>query len=380
MHKGMRLELDSTVNYALGTTKPFLSAAELEDIRRRTTPTCMPGLPPTPIDSPGQAALVAALNPAQGNFLYFVTTDPTTGDTTFTASLKEATALRALAQKNAAAIAAGSAPALPRRSRRPQNDRGRRGSRPSSANGSVGRGLGSPVAHSLSPVLHREAYRDSWACAWGYDAIECDEAALPGVLEQLDEVVRRTLADDAAEARGAAAARRGERSRCASGGCGEHGDLRRGRPVPAAPRREHRCLRHGQRGASAPAGRRRQRRCSWRRRHRRRCARGGPAARRTGTSRSLPCAIAARTADVAAAADRLGVDIKVVDWPGATRRAPRRTGHRDRPRPGRPTIWPRAELPLLASGQLLFDVLYHPWPTALAAAAEARRGRGHRRP
>ena len=27
MHKGMRLELDSTVNYALGTTVPFLSAA-----------------------------------------------------------------------------------------------------------------------------------------------------------------------------------------------------------------------------------------------------------------------------------------------------------------------------------------------------------------
>jgi UPF0755 protein len=112
MHKGMRLELDSTVNYALGTTKPFLSAADLKTPSLYNT-YVHAGLPPTPIDSPGQAALQAALNPAVGNFLYFVTTDPISGDTTFTASLKEATALRTLAQKNAAAIAAGSAPASP---------------------------------------------------------------------------------------------------------------------------------------------------------------------------------------------------------------------------------------------------------------------------
>jgi UPF0755 protein len=110
MHKGIRLELDSTVNYALGTTKPFLSAADLKTASPYNT-YVHPGLPPTPIDSPGQAALLAALNPAQGNFLYFVTTDPITGDTTFTASQKEADALRVLAQKNAAAIAAGSPPA-----------------------------------------------------------------------------------------------------------------------------------------------------------------------------------------------------------------------------------------------------------------------------
>jgi UPF0755 protein len=110
LHKGVALELDSTVNYALGTTKPFLSAADLKTASPYNT-YAHAGLPPTPIDSPGQAALLAALNPAQGNFIYFVTTDPTTGDTTFTASLAEANALRVLAQKNAAAIAAGSAPA-----------------------------------------------------------------------------------------------------------------------------------------------------------------------------------------------------------------------------------------------------------------------------
>ena len=42
--------------------------------------------------------------------------------------------------------------------------------------------LGSPVAHSLSPVLHRAAYQALGLAGWTYDAIECDEARLPGVL------------------------------------------------------------------------------------------------------------------------------------------------------------------------------------------------------
>ena len=54
MHKGMRLELDSTVNYALGTTKPFLSPADLKTPSPYNT-YLNQGLPPTPIDSPGQA-------------------------------------------------------------------------------------------------------------------------------------------------------------------------------------------------------------------------------------------------------------------------------------------------------------------------------------
>jgi len=42
--------------------------------------------------------------------------------------------------------------------------------------------LGSPIAHSLSPVLHRAAYRALGLAGWSYQAIECDEAALPGLL------------------------------------------------------------------------------------------------------------------------------------------------------------------------------------------------------
>jgi shikimate dehydrogenase len=45
--------------------------------------------------------------------------------------------------------------------------------------------LGSPVAHSLSPVLHRAAYRALGLDDWAYEAIECDEARLPGLLDSL---------------------------------------------------------------------------------------------------------------------------------------------------------------------------------------------------
>lgn len=45
--------------------------------------------------------------------------------------------------------------------------------------------LGSPIAHSLSPVLHLAAYRALGLTGWQYEAIEGDEAALPGLLNSL---------------------------------------------------------------------------------------------------------------------------------------------------------------------------------------------------
>jgi shikimate dehydrogenase len=38
--------------------------------------------------------------------------------------------------------------------------------------------LGSPVAHSLSPVIHRAGYVAAGLTDWSYEAIECDEAGL----------------------------------------------------------------------------------------------------------------------------------------------------------------------------------------------------------
>ncbi|MDN3297294.1 shikimate dehydrogenase [Streptomyces ficellus] len=47
--------------------------------------------------------------------------------------------------------------------------------------------LGSPIAHSLSPVLHRAAYAELGLAHWTYDRYEVDEAALPGFFKRLDE-------------------------------------------------------------------------------------------------------------------------------------------------------------------------------------------------
>jgi shikimate dehydrogenase len=45
--------------------------------------------------------------------------------------------------------------------------------------------LGSPVGHSRSPSLHRAAYAALGLTRWTYEAIECDEVALPGLVDDL---------------------------------------------------------------------------------------------------------------------------------------------------------------------------------------------------
>ena len=45
--------------------------------------------------------------------------------------------------------------------------------------------LGSPVGHSLSPALHRAAYAELGLDDWSYEAIECGEARLPGLIGSL---------------------------------------------------------------------------------------------------------------------------------------------------------------------------------------------------
>lgn len=70
----MRLEFDSTVNYGL----PSVEVATTDADRQRVTPWntyAMDGLPQTPIASPSIEAIEAMENPAQGNWLFFVTVD-----------------------------------------------------------------------------------------------------------------------------------------------------------------------------------------------------------------------------------------------------------------------------------------------------------------
>ncbi|MFJ5073812.1 endolytic transglycosylase MltG [Streptomyces sp. NPDC088553] len=80
--RGMALQMDSTLNYALGRSTVDTT---LEDTRLRSPYNTYEhkGLPPTPIGNPGDQAMDAVIRPADGDWLYFVTVTP--GDTRFTA-------------------------------------------------------------------------------------------------------------------------------------------------------------------------------------------------------------------------------------------------------------------------------------------------------
>ncbi len=85
---GMPLQLDATINYALKADKTIITFKDLKVASAYNTYTHT-GLPPGPIDSPGEAALQAAMNPTPGDWLYFVTVNPATGQTKFTSSYQQ---------------------------------------------------------------------------------------------------------------------------------------------------------------------------------------------------------------------------------------------------------------------------------------------------
>ncbi|HEU5144172.1 MAG TPA: endolytic transglycosylase MltG [Dermatophilaceae bacterium] len=86
--KKMMLQFDSTVNYAVGkhgiTTT---DAARALDNPYNTYKVV--GLPAGPIGNPGESAIKAAAAPTAGPWLYFVTVNPTSGETRFTDSYEE---------------------------------------------------------------------------------------------------------------------------------------------------------------------------------------------------------------------------------------------------------------------------------------------------
>ena len=84
----MPLQFDSSVNYGLGKTDVILTT-ELLNVDTPYNVYLRAGLPPTPIDSPGAEALEAALNPAAGDWIYFITIDLNTQETKFTRSYEE---------------------------------------------------------------------------------------------------------------------------------------------------------------------------------------------------------------------------------------------------------------------------------------------------
>ncbi|MFE5818853.1 endolytic transglycosylase MltG [Streptomyces sp. NPDC056479] len=86
LERGMPLQMDSTINYALNRSTLRTTEADTR-IESPYNSYQRMGLPPTPIGSPGDEAMRAATSPAAGDWLYFVTVKP--GDTRFTADYAE---------------------------------------------------------------------------------------------------------------------------------------------------------------------------------------------------------------------------------------------------------------------------------------------------
>ncbi|CAB4831736.1 unannotated protein [freshwater metagenome] len=84
LHSGMPLQFDTTVHFIKKVRgHVFLSSASTKIVSPYNTYIHY-GLPPGPIGNPGRAAMDAALHPADGKWIFFITVKP--GDTRFTVS------------------------------------------------------------------------------------------------------------------------------------------------------------------------------------------------------------------------------------------------------------------------------------------------------
>jgi UPF0755 protein len=78
------LQIDATVNYALHRKGVVaVTTAETTDTQSPYNTYLNPGLPPGPIDAPGDDAIKAAAKPASGPWYYYVTVNLKTGETKF---------------------------------------------------------------------------------------------------------------------------------------------------------------------------------------------------------------------------------------------------------------------------------------------------------
>lgn len=84
-----KLQIDATVNYALGRSLVAIPTTEDLEVDSPYNTYANAGLPPGPIEAPGDAAIQAASNPAEGDWLFYVTVNLETGKTKFTADYDE---------------------------------------------------------------------------------------------------------------------------------------------------------------------------------------------------------------------------------------------------------------------------------------------------
>lgn len=95
---GMPLQMDSTVHFAMESRGNIFLSTKSTLINSPYNTYKRYGLPPGPIGNPGLNAMKAAIAPAAGDWLYFITVAPQ--DTRFTASLEEFNTWKALYKKN----------------------------------------------------------------------------------------------------------------------------------------------------------------------------------------------------------------------------------------------------------------------------------------
>lgn len=218
--------------------------------------------------------------------------------------------------------------------------------------------LGAPVGHSLSPVLHRAAYA-GLGLDWSYEAIECDEQRLPHLLRALDDSwaglsltmpLKRAvlpLLDEVSELAHAVGGantvvRDGARLR------GDNTDV--GGMLDAMGEQRVAAVRSAVvLGAGATA-------CST------------LAALRELAVRDVALVVRdpARTADVRAAADRLGTTVRLHPFAELPELLPTELVVSTLPSGAADRI---ADSVAAQPPEMVFDVCYDPWPTPLAAAA-----------
>ncbi|MHB9053097.1 MAG: endolytic transglycosylase MltG [Thermoleophilia bacterium] len=88
LNMGMKLEIDATVQYAIGSWKRDLTVDDLATPSPYNT-RLYAGLPPGPICNPGIESIKAALHPAQVDYIYYVATGDDAGHHIFTSSYDE---------------------------------------------------------------------------------------------------------------------------------------------------------------------------------------------------------------------------------------------------------------------------------------------------
>jgi UPF0755 protein len=94
----MKLQIDATVQYALGEWKPALTYDDLK-VNSPYNTYIVSGLPPSPICSPGLDSISAAINPAQTDYIYYLLTSQE-GRHSFTSDYKQFLQWKKEAQSN----------------------------------------------------------------------------------------------------------------------------------------------------------------------------------------------------------------------------------------------------------------------------------------